>query len=254
MHHRWRRCTRKLRFLPQNIFDGGDHGTYKDTYYRYLNIGMKVPFSTGTDWFIYDLSRVYVPIDPAPDQPLSSSAWLRQLTEGRSYITNGTFLEFRAGGHTIGDAIQLAEPGTIEVVGSGIGRNDFGSIELIHNGHVIHSTNCKRRDNHYESALKFALKVSAPGWIALRVSLQTGQNEFGEMLFGHTSPIYVDLGGKRIFQPEVAQGLLFEMERNISIIDNKGVFHSDAERETVLEVHRQGIADLKQRVQNYGEL
>jgi hypothetical protein len=38
----------------QNIFDGGSHGTYKDTFYRYLNLGMKVPFSTGTDWFVYE--------------------------------------------------------------------------------------------------------------------------------------------------------------------------------------------------------
>jgi hypothetical protein len=49
----------------QNIFDGGDHGTYEDTFYRYLNVGMKVPFSTGTDWFIYDFSRVYLPISGA---------------------------------------------------------------------------------------------------------------------------------------------------------------------------------------------
>src|SRR4029450_348859 len=46
----------------QNIFDGGQHGGYADTFYRYLAAGMKVPFSTGTDWFIYDFSRVYVPL------------------------------------------------------------------------------------------------------------------------------------------------------------------------------------------------
>ena len=46
----------------QNIHDGGEHGGYADTYYRYLNLGMKVPFSTGTDWFIYDFSRVYAPV------------------------------------------------------------------------------------------------------------------------------------------------------------------------------------------------
>ncbi len=232
----------------QNIFDGGDHGSYKDTYYRYLNIGIKVPFSTGTDWFIYDLSRVYVPMDPAPGKRLASSAWLRQLSDGRSYITNGTFLELSAGNQTIGDVIQLDQPGTIDVVGRGVGRNDFGSIELVHNGRVIHSANSKHGDNHYESALKFALEISEPGWVALRVPLQAGENEFGETLFGHTSPIYIELGGKHIFQPEVAQDLLVEMERNISIINSKGVFHGNAEREAVLEVHRQGIEALKQHV------
>ena len=47
----------------QNIFDGGSRGDYSETFYRYLNLGLKVPFSTGTDWFIYDFSRVYVPLE-----------------------------------------------------------------------------------------------------------------------------------------------------------------------------------------------
>ena len=40
------------RLDAQNIFDGGTHGSFKDSFYRYLNAGVKVPFSTGTDWFM----------------------------------------------------------------------------------------------------------------------------------------------------------------------------------------------------------
>ena len=36
------------RLQAQNIFDGGSKGSYKDSFYRYLNAGLKVPFSTGT--------------------------------------------------------------------------------------------------------------------------------------------------------------------------------------------------------------
>ena len=110
----------------QNILDGGsgEHGSYKDTFYRYLNLGIKVPFSTGTDWFIYDFSRVYVPIEGE----LTSEKWLDQLLSGRSYITNGTFLEFRAEGHEGGDTIELSEPRTVAVTGRATGRGDFRAV------------------------------------------------------------------------------------------------------------------------------
>ncbi len=68
------------RVHANNIFDGSHRGSFKDTYYRYLNIGLHVPFSTGTDWFIYDFSRVYV----QTDRPLTPTAWLEILAAGKS--------------------------------------------------------------------------------------------------------------------------------------------------------------------------
>src|SRR5688500_6131606 len=34
-----------------NVFDGSRTGKFEDNYYRYLNIGIPLPISTGTDWF-----------------------------------------------------------------------------------------------------------------------------------------------------------------------------------------------------------
>ena len=62
----------------QNIFDGGNRGGYEASYYRYLNIGLKVPFSSGTDWTVFDFSRVYVPVDGE----LSTKKWLQGLRAG----------------------------------------------------------------------------------------------------------------------------------------------------------------------------
>src|SRR3989304_2909728 len=47
------------RLAAQNIFDGGTHGGYEDSFYRYLNAGLRGPVSTGAGWFLYELSRVY---------------------------------------------------------------------------------------------------------------------------------------------------------------------------------------------------
>ncbi len=228
-----------------NIFDGGEHGSYKDSYYRYLNIGLRVPFSTGTDWFVYDLSRAYVPI--ATD--VSSESWLRQLTAGKSFITNGTFLEFQVANAEIGDTIRLDRPSPLRVTGRAIGRNDFRALELVHNGEIVQIVESERHNGVFEASLDISHEVDEPGWIALRIPVECDKNEFDQPLFAHTSPIYIELAERRIFRQDVAQDLLVEMERNASLIQSKGIFATEAEKEAVLKVHRDGISALQRRMQ-----
>jgi len=230
----------------QNIFDGGLHGSYRDTYYRYLNLGLKVPFSTGTDWFIYDFSRVYVPIEGA----LTSKKWLAALAAGKSYITNGTFLELQAGGHDVGETIALAQAGPLEITAKGTGRRDFRRLELIHNGEVVRTSDSRAAEGHFLAEMRCTLDVREPGWIALRIPLEAGKNEFDKPLYAHTSPIYLELAGQRIFRPEVAEELIAEMRKNLETIASTGKFANDEEREAVLAVHREGIALLRQRLEN----
>jgi len=228
----------------QNIFDGGSHGSYKDTFYRYLNLGMHVPFSTGTDWFIYDFSRVYVPVKGT----LTSKKWLAALRAGKSYITNGTFLEFSVNDQPIGDTIHLSAESELKVRGRALGRNDFGSLELVHNSKVIHVIKSEPAAGHFKAQFDLTLKIDEPGWLALRTALDAGRNEFGERLFGHTSPVYIEVAGKRIFRPDVAKQLIGEIEKNIKNINAKGRFASETERDAVLEVYHAGIRALQERL------
>ena len=118
----------------QNIFDGGSHGDYADIY-RYLDVGMSVPFSTGTDWFIYDFARVYVPLEGG----VTARRWLETLARGKLYITNGVFLELQADDKGIGDTIAVSEGQRLRVTGRAIGRRDFQGVERVYNGHVVHT-------------------------------------------------------------------------------------------------------------------
>ena len=231
----------------QNIFDGGPGTPYDSTFYRYLNLGLKVPFSTGTDWFIFDFLRAYVPIDA----PFSSKDWLRTLASGRSYITNGTFLELRVGDSDVGDTIELEESSSLMVRGRAAGRNDFRKIELIHNGKVVHATGSKPVAGHFEAEMDFTLVVDRPGWVALRIPWENNENELGHPLRAHTSPVYIELAGKRIFEPEVARELIAEMEEGIKTIEAKATFANDQERRAVLNVHQEGIAILRRRLEEH---
>jgi len=205
---------------------------------------MKVPFSTGTDWFIYDFSRVYAPIFGE----LTSKKWLAELAAGRSYITNGVFLEFAVNGKPIGESLASAVGDELRIVGRAIGRNDFHHVELIHNGRVIHSVNARQSDAHFVADLNYSLRVDGPGWVTLRIPPTAGQNEFGKPLFAHTSPIYVTVNGQRLFRSDVARGMLSEMKISQELIKAKGTFASADERDAVLRVYRESIAIFEKQI------
>ncbi|MBI3467300.1 MAG: CehA/McbA family metallohydrolase [Planctomycetes bacterium] len=243
------------RLDAQNIFDGGTHGSYKDSFYRYLNAGLRVPFSTGTDWFLYDFSRAYV---HSPG-PLSVQSWLRALAAGKSYITNGPFLELSVSGKDLGEVVSLPNAGNVQITGRAVGRVDFQRVELVQNGRVVHSAGSRSRAGHFVAEISLSLKVTEPCWLALRIppppipedpQLQAAVplNELGQPLFAHTSPIYVELGGKAVFDPAVAKDLLAEVERNRSLIAQEALFANDDERAAVLDVHTRAIETLRQRL------
>ncbi len=224
----------------QNIFDGGSRGDYADTFYRYLNLGLYVPFSAGTDWFMYDFSRVYVEVS----ESLTEERWLEALSQGRSIISNETFLELEVDGNRPGDTIQLDAPRELKVVGRGIGRNNFSGLELVHNGRVIHSGPSRAEEGHYRAEIEYTVRMEKPGWLALRIP-GSGTNEFGRALFAHTSPVIVELNGKRIYRPEVRDEFLAQLEQNIESIRTNGMFASEEELERVLRVYRDARETLK---------
>jgi hypothetical protein len=240
-----------------NIHDGGQtaHGSYDQTYYRYLNLGMKVPFSTGTDWFVYDFSRVYVPLkkEGKPVEELRPADWLKQLEAGRTTITNGPALGFYVKhGETSfepGETLNTEKAAEVRIDGAGIGRHDFRSIEVVYNGRVVATAKTRRYEGHYQAIIQDPIMLDRSGWLALRIPDQNQtKNELGQPLFAHTSPIYVELGGRKVFDRPTAEVLLAEMRRGLEVIPKRGTFADDAELQRVLDVYREGIVTLEKRM------
>ena len=227
----------------QNIFDGGNQGSYEDSYYRYMNVGLKVPFSTGTDWFMFDFSRVYVQHLQPEDVP----HWLDALEAGKSFITNGPLLELTVNGHRPGDTINLDAPASLAVRARAIGRADFSQVELVSAGQVIQTAASRAVGNHFEAAIDTSVDVGQPGWLAVRVNTKN-RNALGNPVFAHTSAVYVEVGGKSVFAPQAAQALLDDMRAAIKIIPKKAVFADDRQQDEVLDVYRQGIRTLEERL------
>lgn len=66
--------------------------------------------------------------------------------------------------------------------------------------------------------------------------------------FWHTSSIYIELNNRSIFDRDVAQNLLSEMERTILAIEKQGVYANEVEQSLVVNVYRKGVAALQKRL------
>ncbi|MFN8707898.1 MAG: CehA/McbA family metallohydrolase [Planctomyces sp.] len=242
-----------------NIFDGGTRSSYDDSFYRYLNTGLRVPFSTGTDWSLYDFSRVYVQMN----DELTIGNWLKNLSAGRSFITNGPLLSFAVNDQTIGETVRLSgDNRKIRVQASASARRKFDRLEVILDGEVIRSVSCEASGSHWIARIDETIPVSRSGWIAVRTpspsvpdhpvhQTPTALNEYGREMFSHTSPIYVEIDAKRHFDAEAASGLLREMMRNRDLIESECQFADAHERAHVLEVHDDGISELSRQISTY---
>lgn len=246
------------RLHANNIFDGGTHGSFKHSFYRYLNAGLHVPFSTGTDWFMYDFSRVYVPAEKA----LSPEEWLDVLAHERSWISNGPLLEFRVNGKSLGETIDLAGPGIVSIDARARGRIDFQRIELVQNGEPVRSAASAAEAGHFAAQMQFDLEIGEPCWLALRTppppvagdaEFQTPvpKNEYGCDLFGHTSAIHVNVGDRTHFDAAVAQSLLAEMHESKHFIREHALFANEAERDRVLDVYDEAMTQFEQVIRQH---
>lgn len=243
------------RVQAQNIYDGGMNSSFKDSFYRYLNIGLRVPFSTGTDWFQYDFSRTYVEVDGE----LTVENWLKSLAAGRSFITNGPLLEFHVNGQGIGSTISLDVGKVVRVRGRAVGRADFEQIEIIHNGEVKWTAPARRIGKHYEAELEVPVPINEPSWLALRtppppierdpdMRVPVGKNEFGRWLYAHTSAVYVNIAGQSRFDRLTAEQLLEDMSKDRDEVARIGRFADEQEKARVLDVYSDGIRDMERRI------
>jgi hypothetical protein len=231
-----------------NVFDGSRTGSYEDRYYRFLNLGLRLPLSTGTDWFLYDFARVYARVEGR----LTIRGWLEALRAGRSVATNGPLLTLNVDGHPVGEVLGLDRPRAVRVEATAVGRHDFERLQLIQNGKVIQTQEAGKREGGYFARLVREVRLEEPAWFAVRIEART-KNELDALLFAHSSPVYVDLAGKRVFEVESARGLLRELEQAREAIRRRGQFSTPAARDKVLALYEKAERELADRLNRRGK-
>lgn len=231
-----------------NVFDGSRSGTFEEGYYRFLNIGMRLPISTGTDWFLYDFARVYAKVTGQ----LTPKTWLEALKAGRCQATNSPLLSLTVDGKDIGDIIHLDKGKTLRVEVTATGRHDFQKLELVQNGKVIQAEMGKAKNGVYAARIVREVRVDEPAWFAARID-STAKNELDRQLYAHTSPIYVDFAGKRVFDIETGRNLQKQMEEARDEIKSRGKFANDGDRDKILGIYDDTAREIVKRINQRGK-
>ena len=216
-----------------NLFDPYWTDVEYDIYYRMLNAGIRLPASTGSDWFICSANRVYAYTGVEFEYP----DWLDALKSGRTFITNGPALSLEVDGQCPGAEISATPGGTLSVFATWQSHRPITQAEIIFNGNVVAGETYP--DGSKDGRLEIDLPVSSDGWIAARLA-GAHRDSFHQPVFAHTSPVYVQSGVASPERADAARQFADGIDRDLDRIRIKGRFYNDTQRREIEDLYRQG--------------
>ena len=205
-----------------NLADGLD-ADYR-RYYGFLNCGIRMPASSGTDWWIYDHNRVFVQVEGA----FTYDTWIAGLRAGRTFISNGPLVEFTVNGKGPGASLDVNGP--LRVSARAISRLPFERLEIVRDGEVVADQTAV---GQREASLDREIHVEQGGWIAARVSGNTKTHAL-TTVFAHTSPVYYRVAGTPFRRAEAAGAFVDEIEESVRFIRKSYKFASQADMAVAL--------------------
>jgi Tol biopolymer transport system component len=174
------------------------YGACVPLWYRLLNCGFRLPASAGTDCFLNRVvsrlpgsDRAYVRIDGE----FSYARWIDGLRAGRSFVTNGPFVELIAGQERPGGSVRLAGPGKVKVTAKAWWHLPLRRAELVQDGKVIAAKDFAG-DGPWEQVWEQEVPFARSGWLALRATGPSHADNPGGDAYAHTSPVYVEVAGR----------------------------------------------------------
>ena len=217
-------------------------------WYRFLNVGYRIPAVGGTDKMSAGTPigavRTYAHIG---DRPPSFESWKAAVAAGNTFVTSGPLVELTVEGHSPGETLELPAQGgtvTVEVEASHI--NELTSLDIVVNGIPVAETSGPRRANQLQ--LSEELQISRGSWIAARCwSNDVIWSAFPTAVAAHTSPVYVDCGGETAFDPADSETLRTILNGGCTWAGTMATVESDSERERFVEFFSTAETLLGQR-------
>jgi TolB protein len=211
-----------------------------DLYYKYLNLGFKLPVSAGSASGVVGnplgQNRVYAYLGSASG--FDPDKYYAAMRRGRTFATNGPMLILRLNGRLPGDTIKVLgeEAVTCELEASA--REPVSRIEFVANGDVVDtwtpgSTPIKK--------VKLSRKLNLAGhtWLAARCFLAPGET----IRLAHTSPVYLSGPEARWDARQDARYFLKWLDELTAVTKSeKDRFKDNAERREVLAIYSKARA------------
>jgi len=216
-----------------NLFDPNWNDAEYDIYYKMLNAGLRLPASTGSDWYISSANRVYAHSGVDFDY----ESWLQALKEGRTFITNGPALHLTVQGQEPGSSLEASVDEELAALVSWQSHYAVHRVELLFNGNVVASRSFEQ--GSHEGTIESDVPATADGWLAARL-FSDARDSFAQPVFAHTSPIYVTVGRTGEEKIAAARWLDQSIERSLEWVNKKGRFYNDSQRAEVVDLFREG--------------
>jgi len=216
-----------------NLFDPFWMDPEYDLWYRLLNCGIRLPVSTGTDWFVCSNNRVYV----QTGGDFSYASWIEGMKSGRTFITSGPAVDLTVDGEPIGATLERSGGGEMQAEVTFRSHYPVGAAEIVVNGAVAHRQSWP--EGRRDGAVRCGVNLQGEGWIAARLWGQA-RDSFGHAVYAHTSPIYVRGGCKPAERDEAARYYLDSIDASLQWVDTIGRYNSDSQRDEVRDLFKQG--------------
>ena len=146
-----------------NLFDPNWMDPEYDIYYKMLDAGIRLPASTGSDWFISSANRVYA----HTDGPFEHEPWFDALKQGRTFITNGPALSLTVNGQHPGAEIETSAGERLPARVNWDSHYPISRAEVVFNGHVVAAESFP--DGCASGSLEADVTAVSDGWIAARL-------------------------------------------------------------------------------------
>jgi hypothetical protein len=197
-------------------------------YHHLLNCGLRLAATVGTDVFLSHSrsgffsnppgwGRVYADLG---DEPLSAASWQRAVRAGRTFATNGPWLELHVDDDGPGAVVDVTS-GSILRVRAHVDGPGVETVVLVGpEGEIATSGG---------PDVEMDFRVTKPGWVAAVARGPRHLDVLGPTVFAHTSPVYIDLQGRRVGRPESARWCLDWLDRVERLAAEHGTFADDAQ-------------------------
>jgi hypothetical protein len=145
-------------------------------YYRYLNLGFRLPPSAGSASGVLPnpvgYNRIYVRLE----EPFSVEAFYRNLRQGQSFVTNGPMLFF--------DSVEMPG-GRIQLSVNAVSREPLERIEIVANGKILETFEAPADKTEFHTTME--IQEGLYSWVAARCFARNDST----IRMAHSRPIYL---------------------------------------------------------------
>lgn len=220
-------------------------------YYRLLDCGLRLPLvgGSGKDRNTIALGAVRTAARLGLDEPYSYASWIEAIRAGRSFITNGPLLTFTVDGQEPGAILAGPASGKLlQVRVEAQSSTPFAQVEVLANGNIVASKTAS--GNRQSAVLEASIDLKQSGWLAARCwgrDFMPG-GDSGQVVFAHSSPIYLQLEGSKVRPDTATVSRLYEvLDQTIAWVAKSGRFETDKQRDHLNEVLEAGRRELEKR-------